>query len=141
MQKTDMRGAVNRKWHLVDAEGRILGRLASRIATILQGKHRPAYVPHIDTGDHVIVVNAAKIAMTGNKAKTKVYRRHTGYIGHLVEENIQEVLKNKPEEIIRRAVKRMLPKTKLGHKMFAKLKVYSGTDHPHAAQNPKSMEI
>ena len=142
MQKTDMRGVVaDRKWLLVDAEGKVLGRLASRIATILQGKHRPSYVPHIDTGDHVIVVNAAKIVLTGNKAKNKVYKRHTGYVGHLREESVQEVLESKPEEVILRAVKRMLPKSKLGNKMFTKLKVYSGSDHPHAAQNPESMEI
>ena len=140
-QKTDMRGAVDRRWLLVDAEGKILGRLASRIATILQGKHRPGYVPHIDTGDHVVVLNAAKIVMTGKKMENKVYRRHTGYVGHLVEENVQEVLEKKPEELIRRAVRRMLPKTKLGEKMFGKLKVYRGTDHPHSAQGPEPMEI
>ncbi len=138
---TDMRGAVESKWRLVDAEGKILGRLASRIATILQGKHRPGYVPHIDTGDHVVVLNAAKVVMTGKKAQNKMYRRHTGYVGHLVEENVQEVLKSKPEEIVCRAVRRMLPKTKLGEKMFKKLKVYRGTDHPHSAQNPEPMEI
>ncbi len=136
-----MSGAVERKWRLVDAEGKVLGRLASRIATILQGKHRPSYVPHMDTGDHVVVLNAAKVVMTGRKAENKMYRRHTGYVGHLIEENVKDVLERKPEEIVRRAVRRMLPKTKLGEKMFRKLKVYRGTDHPHGAQSPEPMEI
>ena len=136
-----MRGAVERKWRLVDADGKVLGRLASRIATILQGKHRPSYVPHMDTGDYVVVLNAAKVVMTGRKAEDKMYRRHTGYVGHLVEESVRDVLAGKPEEIIRRAVRRMLPKTKLGEKMFGKLKVYRGTDHPHGAQSPEPMEI
>ncbi len=138
---TDMRGVVEHKWHLVDAEGKVLGRLATRLATVLQGKHRPSYVPHMDTGDHVVVLNAAKIVLTGKKAENKVYRHHTGYVGHLVEKKIQDVMETEPEEIIRRAVRRMLPKTKLGQKMFGKLKVYCGTDHPHSAQNPEPMEI
>lgn len=138
---TDMRGVVERKWRLVDAEGKTLGRLASRLATILQGKHRPSYVPNIDTGDYVVVLNAAKIVMTGKKAENKVYRHHTGYVGHLVTERARDLLEKEPEEIIRRAVKRMLPKTKLGQKMFGKLKVYRGTDHPHSAQSPEPMEI
>ncbi len=138
---TDMRGAVERKWRLVDAEGKVLGRLATRLATILQGKHRPSYVPHIDTGDHVVVLNAAKIVMTGKKAQNKVYYHHTGYVGHLVKEKAKDLMEKEPEEIIRRAVRRMLPKTKLGQKMFGKLKVYRGTDHPHSAQSPEPMEI
>jgi len=136
-----MRGVVERKWHLVDAEGKILGRLASRLATILQGKHRPSYVPNIDTGDYVVVLNAAKIVMTGKKVENKVYRHHTGYVGHLRTERAKDLLEKEPEEIIRRAVRRMLPKTKLGEKMFGKLKVYRGTDHPHSAQSPEPMEI
>jgi large subunit ribosomal protein L13 len=135
------KGAVEPRWCLVDAGGKTLGRLATRIATVLQGKHRATYVPHMDTGDYVVVINAEKVVMTGKKLDQKVYRHHTGYIGHLVETSAREMMEEKPEEILRRAVKRMLPKSKLGRKMFDKLKVYSGTEHPHAAQKPEVLEI
>lgn len=134
---TEMHGTAGGTWCVIDAQGKVLGRLASGIATILQGKHRPGYVPHIDTGDHVVVVNAGKVVLTGKKPEKKVYRRHTGYVGHLVEESAHEMLKSKPEQVVRLAVRRMLPKTKLGRKMFRKLRVYPGPDHPHGAQNPR----
>jgi large subunit ribosomal protein L13 len=141
--KTDMntKGAVTPKWCLVDADGKVLGRLASRVATILQGKHRAAYVPHMDTGDFVVVINAEKVVMSGKKLDQKVYRHHTGYVGHLVETSAREMMEKKPEEVIRLAVKRMLPQTKLGRQMFGKLKVYRGPEHPHAAQKPEVLDI
>ena len=129
------------KWVLVDAKDKVLGRLATKIAMMLMGKHRPTYTPHVDTGDFVVVVNAEKVALTGKKAETKTYVHHTGYLGHLKEISVQTILENKPEEVIRRAVRRMLPKTKLGDKMFSKLKVYAGVDHPHEAQCPEPIEL
>ncbi len=139
--RTNMNTAVEPKWCLVDADGKVLGRLATRVATILQGKHRATYVPHMDTGDFVVVINAEKVVMSGKKLDQKVYRHHTGYIGHLVEKSAREMMEEKPEEIVRLAVKRMLPKTKLGRQMFGKLKVYRGSEHPHAAQKPEVLEI
>jgi len=143
MTKTFMAKAVDvdPQWHLVDAEGRILGRLATRIATILQGKHSPRYTPHVDTGDFVVVINAEKIAVTGRKRKEKMYYRASGYPGGLTETSLEELLATKPAEAVRRAVKRMLPKTKLGRRMFRKLKVYAGTEHPHAAQKPEPLPV
>ena len=132
---------IERKWHLIDAEGRILGRIATRIATILQGKHTPKFTPHVDTGDFVVVVNAEKVAVTGRKMKDKMYYRASGYPGGLTETPLEELLKKKPAEALRLAVKRMLPKTKLGRHMFSKLKVYAGPDHPHAAQRPEPLKL
>lgn len=132
---------VDPKWHLVDAKGRILGRLATRIAMILQGKHRPTYTPHIDTGDFVVVVNAEKIVVTGRKLKNKMYYRASGYPGGLTETPLEVLLTKKPTQAVSLAVKRMLPKTKLGRHMFQKLKVYAGPEHPHAAQSPEPLKL
>jgi len=132
---------VDQRWYVVDASGKILGHMAVQIARMLQGKHKPTYVPHLDTGDFVIVVNAEKVRVTGNKLDTKLYRHHTGYIGGLKETTLADVLKKKPEEVIRRAVWGMLPKSTLGKKMFSKLKVYAGAEHPHAAQKPQPIEV
>lgn len=128
---------ADRKWHLVDAEGKTVGRLASRIATILMGKAKPSYTPYIDVGDHVVVVNAEKVVLTGTKWQDKVYRHHTGYPGGLKEISAQKQLQQHPERIIESAVRGMLPKTKMGRAMAKKLKVYSGSDHPHKAQQPE----
>ncbi len=132
---------VEKKWYLVDAEGRVLGRLAAEVAKILRGKHKPIFSPHVDTGDFVIVVNAQKIKLTGNKLKNKVYYRHSGYPGGLKATTAEKLLTKKPEELIKRAVKGMLPKNRLGRKIFKKLKVYAGPEHPHAAQQPKPLEL
>ena len=122
------------KWHVVDAEGETLGRLATRIATILNGKHNPLYVPHLLTGDYVIVTNAEKIRVTGNKVAQKMYYRHSGYHGGLTERTLADMLEKHPDRVIRQAVKGMLPKNSLGRKMLKRMKVYVGPDHPHAAQ-------
>jgi len=122
------------KWHVVDAEGETLGRLATRIATILNGKHNPLYVPHLLTGDYVIVTNAEKIRVTGRKVEQKMYYRHSGYHGGLTERNLADMLEKHPDRVIRQAVKGMLPKNSLGRKMLKRMKVYVGPDHPHAAQ-------
>ena len=132
---------VDPKWHLVDADGQILGRMATKIATILQGKHRPTYTPHVDTGDFVIVINAEKFIVTGRKMEDKMYYRASGYPGGLKETTLETLLEKKPTEAVRLAVKRMLPKTKLGERMFTKLKVYAGPDHPHEAQQPEPLEL
>lgn len=129
------------KWVLVDADNKVLGRLASRLAMILMGKHRPTYTPHVDTGDFVVVVNAEKVALTGKKIEQKKYYHHTGYLGNLKEVSVKTLLEKRPEDVLRRAVRRMLPKTKLGDKMFSKLKVYAGVDHPHEAQCPEPIEL
>ena len=129
------------KWVLVDADNKVLGRLASRIAMMLMGKHRPTYTPHVDTGDFVVVVNAEKVALTGKKIEQKTYYHHTGYLGNLKEVSVKTLLEKRPEDVLRRAVRRMLPKTKLGDKMFSKLKVYAGVDHPHEAQCPEPIEL
>jgi large subunit ribosomal protein L13 len=121
-------------WHVVDAEGQTLGRLATRIATILNGKHNPMYVPHLLTGDYVIVVNAEKIRVTGNKVEQKMYYRHSGYHGGLTERTLADMLEKHPDRVIRQAVKGMLPKNSLGRKMLKRMKVYVGPDHPHSAQ-------
>ena len=130
--------AVTRQWHLVDAQGQVLGRLAARVATILMGKHKPIYAPHVDVGDHVIVINAAKVALTGQKLAAKMYRVHSGYIGGLRETRADTMLRTHPERVIEWAVTGMLPKTKLGRAMGKKLKVYRDGNHPHAAQSPKA---
>lgn len=129
------------QWVLIDATDKILGRMASRIATILMGKHRPTYTPHVDTGDFVVVLNAKDIKLTGKKLDQKMYYHHTGYIGHLRETPLKTLLAKNPEEVIRRAVRRMLPKTKLGRQMLSKLKIYPGAEHPHQAQVPEPIEL
>ena len=135
------RKEVDRKWYVVDANGRVLGRLASFIAARLRGKHKPIYTPHVDTGDHIIVVNAAKVALTGRKWDEKVYYRHSGYIGGLKTISAKKLMEKRPEDLVRHAVKGMLPKNKLGRKLFKKLKVYSGEEHPHEAQQPETLQI
>ncbi len=132
---------IKRDWFVVDAEDKILGRLATEIATILRGKHKPQFTPHMDTGDFVIVINAEKIRVTGKKLEKKIYYRHSGYLGGLKEESLEKVLKEKPEQAVMRAVKGMLPSNKLGRVMLKKLKVYAGEEHPHAAQDPKQLDI
>lgn len=132
---------VVRKWYLVDAQGKVLGRLATRVATILRGKHKPHYAPHLDVGDHVIVVNAEKVHLTGRKLTDKVYRWHTGYIGHLREVSAEKMLRIRPERVIEWAVQGMLPKGRLGRAMAKKLKVYRGPEHPHAAQKPEPLSL
>ncbi len=134
-------GEIEQKWHVVDADNKVLGRMAARIATILQGKHKPTYTAHIDTGDFVVVVNAEKVAVTGRKRSQKVYTHYTGFVGGLRETTFETMLAKRPEKVVELAVKRMLPKTKLGRKMFKKLKVYAGPIHPHAAQMPAPLEI
>jgi len=129
------------KWCIVDADGAILGRLATMIATRLRGKHNPFFTPHVDTGDSVIVINAEKIALTGKKLDQKYYYRHSGYIGGLKMITAKHLLEKRPEDLIRFAVKGMLPKNKLGRKIFGKLKVYSGSTHPHDAQQPEVIEL
>ena len=132
---------VERKWHLIDAEGQTLGRLATEIARLLRGKNKPQYTPHIDTGDFVVVVNAEKVVVTGNKVEQKVYYRHTGYPGGLRETSFEAMLERKPTEILRRAVRGMMPKTRLGRQQLKKLKIYAGPEHPHEAQNPQLYEV
>ena len=131
--------AVARSWHLVDADGQVLGRLAVRVATLLMGKHKPTWAPHVDTGDHVVVINAAKVELTGRKLMGKLYRTHSGYIGGLRETRADTMLRTHPERVIEWAVEGMLPKTKLGRAMARKLKVYRGEDHPHQAQQPQAV--
>src|SRR3989440_12064793 len=130
-----------RNWLLVDAEGQTLGRLATQIAATLRGKRKPEYTPHCDVGDFVIVVNAEKVSVTGNKRQAKRYYRHSGYPGGLRSRTLGEMLERRPEEVIRTAVKGMLPRNRLGRKQLTKLKVYAGPDHPHAAQKPQPLEI
>ena len=132
---------LQKEWYIVDAKGKTLGRLAARIATILRGKHKPIYTPHLDTGDFVVVVNADKIVLTGDKLNKKNYYRHSGYVGGLKTMSAKEMLEKKPLNLISFAVKGMLPKNTLGRKQYTKLKVYTGTSHPHEAQNPKQLEI
>ena len=134
-------GEVQRDWYLVDASGKILGKVASEIARRLRGKHKPIYTPHTDTGDFVIVVNAAGIALTGKKLTDKMYYRYSGYPGGLRETAAGDMLKEKPEELIRAAVRGMLPKNTLGRAMLKKLKIYAGSDHPHEAQCPRVLEL
>ena len=132
---------VQRDWYLVDASGKTLGRLASAIAFRLRGKHKPIYTPHVDCGDYIIVINAEKVAVTGNKLRDKVYQQHTGYLGNLKTIALGKLLAEHPERAIEYAVKGMLPKTILGRQMFRKLHVFAGAKHPHAAQQPKSLEL
>lgn len=129
---------IEHDWLVVDADGQTLGRLATHVARLLAGKHKPTYATHIDVGDHVIVVNAGKIVVTGNKLETKKYARHSGYPGGFREESLEHLLARRPEEVVRRAVKGMLPHTRLGTQQLRKLKVYAGKDHPHEAQKPEA---
>jgi len=132
---------VARRWHVIDAEGRVLGRVATAAARMLQGKHKATYTPFLDTGDHVVIVNAAKVKLTGRKDDQKIYRAHSGYEGGLREERAKVVRARKPERLIEEAVRGMLPKSTLGDAMYGKLKVYAGATHPHAAQQPQSFEV
>jgi large subunit ribosomal protein L13 len=129
-------GSVQRQWHVIDAEDAVLGRIATEAARLLQGKHKAVYTPYIDTGDHVIIVNAAKVRLTGRKEEQKLYRYHSGYEGGLREERAKDVRQRNPIRLVEEAVRGMLPKTKMGEAMYRKLKVYPGGDHPHAAQLP-----
>ena len=132
---------IKRKWYIVDAEGKTLGRLATQIAIVLRGKHKPIFTPHVDTGDHVIVVNAEKIHLTGDKVRQKTYYRHSGYPGGLKSETVKDLLTRKPSVIVERAIKGMLPKTSLGKQMARKLNVYAGPTHPHHAQRPEALAL
>lgn len=132
---------VQKTWFVVDLENQVLGRAAAKIAHVLRGKHKAIYTPHVDTGDYVIVVNADKVKLTGNKLADKKYYRHTGYPGGIREITAEKLLETRPEDVIKKAVKGMLPKNPLGRQMFKKLKVYAGGEHPHAAQQPKTMAI
>lgn len=133
--------AVTRDWFVVDADGKTLGRLATEIAHRLRGKHKAEYTPHVDTGDYIVVVNAEKVAVTGNKAKDKMYHHHTGYVGSLKSISFEKLIDKAPERVIQSAVKGMLPRNPLGRAMFKKLKVYAGTEHPHASQQPQELSI
>ena len=134
-------GEVARTWHVIDAEDVVLGRLASNVATLLRGKHKPTFAPHVDTGDFVIIVNAEKVVLTGNKREQSFAYRHSGYPGGLRKQSFGELLDTRPERLLEKVVKGMLPKNKLGRAQGKKLKVYAGPDHPHAAQQPKPFEI
>src|SRR5213593_2400589 len=138
---TAQRAADNVRWHVIDAEDQVLGRIATAAARLLQGKHKAIYTPFLDTGDHVVVVNAAKVKLTGRKDDQKVYRQHSGYEGGLREERARLVRQRRPERLVEDAVRGMLPKTKLGDAMYRKLKVYAGPDHPDAAQKPSKREV
>jgi len=146
MTKTTLATAADRQaamdtWHLVDASQHVLGRMASRIAEVLMGKHKPLYTPHLSVGEGVIVVNAGKVKTTANKGETRMYRRYTGYPGGLRSRSLEDYRENKPEELITLAVRRMLPKTRLGRQMLKRLKVYAGESHPHAAQMPQELKL
>ncbi len=141
MTKFAKKGEVERKWYVVDASGKVLGRMASQIATYLRGKHKPQFTPNVDTGDFIVVINAEKVRLTGKKLDQKVYYHHTGYPGGLKAETARIRLQRKPEQVIMDAVKGMLPKNRLGRKMLKKLKVYRGAEHPHQAQKPEILNI
>jgi large subunit ribosomal protein L13 len=132
---------IQRAWHVVDAEGLVLGRLATEVASILRGKHKPTFAPHIDTGDHVVIVNADKVVLTSGKAERKNVYRHSGFPGGLKTERYSDLLARRPEEAVRRSVRGMLPKNRLGRQMIGKLKVYAGPHHPHAAQKPQTLDV
>jgi large subunit ribosomal protein L13 len=133
--------SADSRWHVIDAKGQVLGRVATLASRLLQGKHKAIYTPYIDTGDHVVVVNAAEVKLTGRKEDQKIYRQHSGYEGGLREERARLVRQRKPERLVEEAVHGMLPKTKMGEAMYRKLKVYAGPDHPHAAQKPTKLEV
>jgi large subunit ribosomal protein L13 len=132
---------ITRTWYVVDADGQVLGRLATEVARVLRGKHKPTYTPFMDTGDHVIVVNAARVRLTGKKLDNKLYRWHTGYPGHLRSMTYRKFLATRPERVIEKAVRGMLPRTPLGRAMLGKLKVYAGPEHPHVAQQPQTLRL
>jgi large subunit ribosomal protein L13 len=132
---------VERKWYVVDAEGKHLGRLATEIVRVLRGKNKPQYTPHVDVGDFVVVVNADRVAVTGRKAEQRVYRQHSGYPGGMKETSYEQMLARKPTEVLRKAVYGMMPKTRLARKQFKKLKIYAGPEHPHSAQDPQTLEV
>jgi large subunit ribosomal protein L13 len=132
---------IQRRWFVVDAEGVVLGRMASEVARVLRGKHKPIFTPHLDTGDHVIVVNAAKVVLTSDKAEKKVVYRHSGYPGGIKRQTFADLLERRPEEAVRKSIRGMLPKNRLGRQMAKKLKVYAGPQHPHAAQQPVSLDL
>lgn len=132
---------VEQKWYVVDAEGMVLGRLASQVASVLRGKHKPTYTPNVDTGDYVIVINCEKIVLTGKKLEQKVYKKYTGYVGGLKETSYEKLLETKPEFIVYKAIKGMLPKNSLGRSMINKLKVYKGSEHNHQAQQPEELKF
>ena len=132
---------VERKWYVVDAEGKHLGRLATEIVRVLRGKNKPQYTPHVDVGDFVVVVNADRVAVTGRKAQQRVSRRHSGYPGGMKETSYEQMLARKPTEVLRKAVYGMMPKTRLARKQFKKLKIYAGPEHPHLAQDPQTLEV
>jgi large subunit ribosomal protein L13 len=134
-------GSVESRWHVIDADGQVLGRIASTAARLLQGKHKASYTPFIDTGDHVVVVNASRVKLTGRKEDQKIYRAHSGYEGGLREERARIVREKNPIRLVEEAVRGMLPKTKMGDAMYRKLKVYAGAEHPHAAQQPSKIEV
>src|SRR5687767_9698515 len=134
-------GEVQQGWFVVDAQGKVLGRLAAQIATRLRGKHKPEYTPHVDTGDYIVVVNVAKLRVTGDKAQGKIYYRHSGYPGGIKQDSFAKLHAAKPERVLTKAVKGMLPKGPLGYAMLRKLKLYAGATHPHSAQQPKALEI
>ena len=133
--------SADSRWHVIDANGQVLGRVATLASRLLQGKHKAVYTPFIDTGDHVVIINAAQVRLTGRKDNQKMYRRHSGFEGGLREERAVDVRKRQPNRLMEEAVRGMLPKTKMGDAMYRKLKVYAGSDHPHAAQQPKSIEV
>jgi len=135
------KNGIDRKWHVIDADGVVLGKLASKAAMLLMGKHKPIYTPFLDTGDHVVVINAAKVRLAGRKEEQKLYRHFTGYPGGLVEMGVQRVRATRPARMVEDAIFGMLPKTKLGKQMYRKLKVYAGEKHPHSAQKPSALEI
>ena len=132
---------LERQWHVIDADGLVLGRVATKAARLLMGKHRPTYTTFLDTGDHVVIVNASRVKLTGRKEEQKIYRRHSGYEGGLREERAKDVRARRPIRLVEEAVRGMLPKTTLGDAMYRKLKVYAGPDHPHAAQKPTKLEV
>lgn len=137
MGRTSPASSTERQWRLIDADGQVLGRIASRAARLLQGKHKPTWLPYLDRGDHVIVINASRVRLTGRKEEQKIYRRHSGYEGGLREERAKVVRARQPIRLVEEAISGMLPKTKLGRAMYRKLKVYAAADHPHGAQQPK----
>ena len=138
---TPKQSEITRAWYVVDAEGMVLGRLATEVARVLRGKHKPVFAPHLDTGDHVIIVNADKVVLTAGKGERKLVYRHSGYPGGLRHRTYAELLATRPEDAVRRSVKGMLPKNRLGRQMLKKLKVYAGPTHPHAAQQPQPLEV
>ena len=138
---TPKKSEIERTWHLVDAEGLVLGRMATEVAKILRGKHKPTYAPHIDTGDHVIVINADKVVLTSGKAERKIVYRHTGFPGGIKSDSYEELLAKKPADIVRQSIRGMIPKNRLGRQQLSNLQVYAGPSHPHQAQKPITLEI